>query len=57
MTTITYTPAFDASIIGPYSAWPRARRTLPRRRIAALAAGTAGISVFLHCIAPMLIAA
>lgn len=58
MNTISDARRIDPTFIGPYSNWPRRGAALTRspRRLALLAGGTASLGVFLHCVAPMLIA-
>lgn len=44
------------TIIGPYSLWPRPKRT-PRRTVAVYSGGVLSAAVFAHCVLPMIIAA
>jgi len=44
-----------ADVIGPYSEWPRKRRT-SRARLIASVGGVAGAAVFVHCVVPLIVA-
>ncbi|MEO1239949.1 MAG: hypothetical protein AAFW64_09955 [Pseudomonadota bacterium] len=44
------------TIIGPFSQWPRPKRT-PRRKVVIYSGGVLSAAVFAHCVLPMIISA
>lgn len=56
MTLMQDTTPAKSAIIGPFSRWPRAKRT-KRRKVIIYSGGIVSAAVFVHCVLPMLIAA